>query len=196
MFGGAPFSLAVGVVLLSGSAAVAGTLFGKVLDAESLNPVPGASIIVQKTNRGATTDIEGGYQIGPLPSGTYVLTVSSLGYHRTNSTAVVGVSDTVLLDFFLFPHTHEVEEITTTAARSYSAASSAFLCALDFELRPKQSAQDMLRMVPGLIIAQHAGGGKAEQIFLRGFDADHGTDVNLTVDGVPVNMVSRCTLPV
>jgi outer membrane receptor protein involved in Fe transport len=45
--------------------------------------------------------------------------------------------------------------------------------------------------VPGLVIAQHGGGGKAEQIFLRGFDADHGTDVAVTVDGVPVNMVSH-----
>jgi hypothetical protein len=46
-------------------------------------------------------------------------------------------------------------------------------------------------MVPGLFIAQHAGGGKAEQIFLRGFDIDHGTDLNLEVDGLPVNMVSH-----
>lgn len=38
---------------------------------------------------------------------------------------------------------------------------------------------------------EHAGGGKAEQIFLRGFDIDHGTDINLTVDGMPVNMVSH-----
>jgi outer membrane cobalamin receptor len=46
-------------------------------------------------------------------------------------------------------------------------------------------------MVPGLFIGQHAGGGKAEQIFLRGFDLDHGTDINITVDGMPVNMVSH-----
>ncbi|MGB0975132.1 MAG: TonB-dependent receptor, partial [Flavobacteriaceae bacterium] len=45
--------------------------------------------------------------------------------------------------------------------------------------------------VPGLFIGQHAGGGKAEQIFLRGFDIDHGTDINLTVDQLPVNMVSH-----
>ncbi|HVG16927.1 MAG TPA: TonB-dependent receptor plug domain-containing protein, partial [Chitinophagaceae bacterium] len=38
---------------------------------------------------------------------------------------------------------------------------------------------------------QHAGGGKAEQIFLRGFDLDHGTDINISVDGMPVNMVSH-----
>jgi hypothetical protein len=45
--------------------------------------------------------------------------------------------------------------------------------------------------VPGLIIGQHAGGGKAEQLFLRGFDIDHGTDVSISVDGMPVNMVSH-----
>ncbi|MGH7599166.1 MAG: TonB-dependent receptor, partial [bacterium] len=56
---------------------------------------------------------------------------------------------------------------------------------------PNRSAQDMLQLAPGLVIAQHAGGGKAEQIFLRGFDADHGTDVNISVDGMPVNMVSH-----
>ena len=53
------------------------------------------------------------------------------------------------------------------------------------------SAQDLLRLVPGLFIAQHAGGGKAEQIFLRGFDCDHGTDFAVSIDGLPVNMVSH-----
>ena len=56
---------------------------------------------------------------------------------------------------------------------------------------PVSSSQEVLRRVPGLFIGQHAGGGKAEQIFLRGFDIDHGTDVALTVDGMPVNMVSH-----
>lgn len=62
---------------------------------------------------------------------------------------------------------------------------------IDIETNPVNSSQDILRQVPGLIIGQHAGGGKAEQIFLRGFDIDHGTDINITVDGVPVNMVSH-----
>lgn len=53
------------------------------------------------------------------------------------------------------------------------------------------TSQDVLRIVPGIFIAQHAGGGKAEQIFLRGYDIDHGTDINLSVDGTPVNMVSH-----
>jgi len=56
---------------------------------------------------------------------------------------------------------------------------------------PVSSSQEVLTKVPGLFIGQHAGGGKAEQIFLRGFDIDHGTDISLSVDGMPVNMVSH-----
>ncbi|TYB77133.1 TonB-dependent receptor [Bizionia myxarmorum] len=62
---------------------------------------------------------------------------------------------------------------------------------VDLETNPVNSSQEILGKVPGLIIGQHAGGGKAEQIFLRGFDIDHGTDISLSVDGMPVNMVSH-----
>jgi len=62
---------------------------------------------------------------------------------------------------------------------------------LDLSIDPVNSSQEVLRKVPGLIIGQHAGGGKAEQLFLRGFDIDHGTDVAISVDGMPVNMVSH-----
>ena len=62
---------------------------------------------------------------------------------------------------------------------------------IDIQIKPVNSSQDILRQVPGLIIGQHAGGGKAEQMFLRGFDIDHGTDIAITVDDLPVNMVSH-----
>lgn len=62
---------------------------------------------------------------------------------------------------------------------------------LDIKMRGINNSQEVLRMVPGLFIGQHAGGGKAEQIFLRGFDIDHGTDISISVDGIPVNMVSH-----
>ena len=62
---------------------------------------------------------------------------------------------------------------------------------IDIQINPVNSSQDILRQVPGLFIGQHAGGGKAEQIFLRGFDLDHGTDISITADGLPVNMVSH-----
>jgi len=62
---------------------------------------------------------------------------------------------------------------------------------VDLRLRPVNSAQDLLQLVPGLFIGQHQGGGLAEHIFYRGFDADHGTDVNISVDGMPLNLVSH-----
>ncbi len=63
---------------------------------------------------------------------------------------------------------------------------------IDFGIQAVQNSQELLRFVPGLFIAQHAGAGKAEQIFLRGFDVDHGTDINISVDQfLPVNMVSH-----
>jgi outer membrane cobalamin receptor len=61
----------------------------------------------------------------------------------------------------------------------------------DLELRPTTTPSDILRLIPGLFIAQHQGGGKADQIFLRGFDADYGTDVAVFIDGIPVNFPSH-----
>lgn len=65
------------------------------------------------------------------------------------------------------------------------------LTKIDLTTNPVNSSQEILRKVPGLFIGQHAGGGKAEQLFLRGFDVDHGTDVAINVDGIPVNMASH-----
>ena len=87
----------------------------------------------------------------------------------------------------------EVAALSTTvvAARPVSAASSFVVQDRDFALRPIGGVQDILRVTPGLVVVQHSGGGKANQYFLRGFDADHGTDVALSIDGVPINMVSH-----
>jgi outer membrane cobalamin receptor len=71
------------------------------------------------------------------------------------------------------------------AERGFPALSSATIRARDIRLRPQESSQELLSLVPGVVIAQHAGGGKAEQIFARGFDADHGSDVAISVDGTP-----------
>ena len=54
--------------------------------------------------------------------------------------------------------------------------------------RPFSRPAEALEVVPGLIITQHSGDGKANQYFLRGFNLDHGTDLAITVDGMPVNM--------
>jgi outer membrane receptor protein involved in Fe transport len=72
-----------------------------------------------------------------------------------------------------------------------SAASSFAVQDREFQLRPIGSVQDILRVTPGLVVVQHSGGGKANQYFLRGFDADHGTDIAFSIDGVPINLVSH-----
>lgn len=91
------------------------------------------------------------------------------------------------LRIILQPAAFQLENVTITAAvRHLNIISD-----IDLETNPVNSSQELLRKVPGLFIGQHAGGGKAEQIFLRGFDIDHGTDINIAVDGMPVNMVSH-----
>lgn len=56
---------------------------------------------------------------------------------------------------------------------------------------PRRSTEDLLRLVPGLLVVQHGAEGKGHQIFLRGFDAAHGTDVEVLVAGLPINMLSN-----
>jgi outer membrane receptor protein involved in Fe transport len=55
-------------------------------------------------------------------------------------------------------------------------------------LRPVLRTGELMEVVPGLVVTQHSGDGKANQFFLRGFNLDHGTDLSTSVDGVPVNM--------
>jgi hypothetical protein len=57
--------------------------------------------------------------------------------------------------------------------------------------RPILRPGEVLETVPGLIISQHSGSGKANQYYLRGFNLDHGTDFRITVDGIPVNLPSH-----
>ncbi len=84
-----------------------------------------------------------------------------------------------------------VEEIVVTAERPMTAASDQTIRDRDFATFPRRTASDLMRLVPGLHITQHTGGAKAHQIFLRGFDAEHGQDIAATLDGVPLNEVSH-----
>lgn len=82
-------------------------------------------------------------------------------------------------------------QINVIGEKAYSAASDEEVRNRDLMLRPRVRPGDILEVVPGLFVVQHSGGGKANQYFIRGFDADHGTDVSISVDGVPVNMPSH-----
>ena len=77
------------------------------------------------------------------------------------------------------------------AVGSSDAASQGTISAALLKSRPALRPGEVLEFVPGVIVTQHSGDGKANQYFLRGFNLDHGTDFATTVDGLPVNMPSH-----
>jgi outer membrane receptor for Fe3+-dicitrate len=86
-----------------------------------------------------------------------------------------------------------IDEVTVTAKRvaplsQADSASVGTVLAQQLENRPVLRTGEVLEVVPGLIVTQHSGDGKANQYFLRGFNLDHGTDLASRVDGLPVNM--------
>lgn len=72
-----------------------------------------------------------------------------------------------------------------------STASEGRVGAVDLRLRPITREGELLETVPGLIVTQHSGDGKANQYFIRGFNLDHGTDFQTRIEGMPVNMPSH-----
>ena len=159
---------------------------GRVTDAVTGEVVIGATVFVPLLKMGASTDEVGAFKLDNLDSDRCELTVSALGYVTQQVDAQAGVP----LDIRLAPAPLNLSEIVVNNQRDI-AKTMTLLNKIDLELRPTRSSQDILRMIPGLFTAQHAGGGKAEQIYLRGFDIDHGTDIRVSVDGMPVNMVSH-----
>ena len=69
-----------------------------------------------------------------------------------------------------------------------SSASQGVVGAAELDARPRMRTGEVLEAVPGLIVTQHSGTGKSNQMFLRGFNLDHGTDFATWVDGMPVNL--------
>ena len=67
------------------------------------------------------------------------------------------------------------------------SASEGHVGTIELRSRPLSREGEMLETVPGMIVTQHSGEGKANQYFVRGFNLDHGTDFQTTVDGMPVN---------
>jgi len=168
-----------------------GSITGKLVDGKTGNAVSFANIVIKNSLIGTTTDLQGNFQIHGVKAGPYTLVFSHLGYKTLERGVQVSPNKTTRLLVKIQPASFNMDDLNITARRPFSIASSQAIRNIDLELRPVKSSQDLLKLVPGLIIAQHAGGGKAEQIFLRGFDCDHGTDVNISVDGIPVNMVSH-----
>jgi outer membrane receptor protein involved in Fe transport len=86
-----------------------------------------------------------------------------------------------------------LEEVEVTGRRlnlvgEASSASQGMVSQQEIELRPILRTGDIMELVPGMVVTQHSGTGKANQYFLRGFNLDHGTDFATYVDGMPVNL--------
>lgn len=163
-----------------------GILKGKVIDKATREPLDLAIITNIRTGKKLITDSYGNFALRHVSAGDSLL-ISFIGYKPVT---IEIDSNTHLLNIPLEKGSIDLSEVVITT-QSNNLSTMRSLTDLDLNMRPARSAQDMLRLVPGLFTAQQVGGGKAEQIFLRGFDADHGTDVNISVDGMPVNLVSQ-----
>lgn len=170
------------VLFLLQCAVMAQTLTGKVVD-EFDAPIQDAHVVNTRTDRHAHANESGAFVLEDVRSGDTVR-ASFVGFRSTEiiiddvgQTLTIVLSDKLIRldEIVISPRVDAIRAITD----------------IDIQVNPVQSSQEVLRSVPGLFIGQHAGGGKAEQIFLRGFDIDHGTDINISVDGLPVNLVSH-----
>ena len=170
------------VALLATTSMQAQSLRGSVYT-KTQSPIEGVYIIHLASEHHAHTNDYGQFILPGVKSGDSIQ-VTHVGY-ETIKLRVGDVSE--MLRITMNEETIELGEMVF----SQNADPLMTISRLDLQITPVNSSQEVLRKVPGLFIAQHAGGGKAEQIFLRGFDIDHGTDIEITVDGLPVNMVSH-----
>lgn len=159
-----------------------------IVNATSKVPVPDAFVQSAGFSFNAAADESGFVSLRNLPDTVSSLNISRIGY-ETKTITVSGLARNELPIIYLDAKISSLDEVTVAASSNTGVFKT--ISELDIHLRPIVNSQEVLRAVPGLFIGQHAGGGKAEQIFLRGFDIDHGTDVAITVDGLPVNMVSH-----
>lgn len=162
-------------------------IFGQKLTGTILNgsfkPIAGVHILNLSNDLHTHSDEQGNFQFATI-NGKDTLQLTHVGYNL--ETYIVKSLDSPL-KIFLESKTVTLDEVIIGS----KVNALRVISDIDTQIDPVSSSQDILKKVPGLFIGQHAGGGKAEQIFLRGFDIDHGTDINITVDGLPVNIVSH-----
>lgn len=155
----------------------------QLLDAERNLAIPFANLFNPQNQEVAASNEAGWFEIGG--NLTDSIEISCLGYQRKKMLLKdiarqkkVGLTSS---------SGEYLQEISIVADKNIDLGTEQ-IDKVDLKLMPLNNAQDLLRAMSGTFIAQHAGGGKAEQIFLRGFDNDHGTDFGVFVDGIPVNL--------
>ena len=181
--------------------AAAQTLTGRVLDSTNA-ALPGVTVEVSG-HAPTVTGNDGTYALA-LPPGTYDVSFQLLNFATSMRRGVVvradaparadamlylaSSADVVVTAKQTFRNIADLDEPVNDLIGIADAASVGVVTAKEIERRPFQRAGEILETVPGFIVSQHSGEGKANQYYLRGFNLDHGTDVAVTVAGAPVNM--------
>ncbi|PRY30405.1 outer membrane receptor protein involved in Fe transport [Spirosoma oryzae] len=181
-------TLLIGVLTAQTALAHLGNVAGVVYDQSTRLPLRNVSVQLVGQGRLVITDELGQFRFANLVAAPYTLAFSHVGFQNQSVAATVANDQTTQINVMLVSAPIELSQVQVSTIRVHDQQP---ISSLDIKLRPITNSQEILRLVPGLFIGQHAGGGKAEQLFLRGFDLDHGTDIRLTVDGMPVNMVSH-----
>jgi hypothetical protein len=177
---------------------------GRVVD-QTGAALPGVSIELVHRSTGAiqtaVSAIDGRYQFTAAPSGDVELTFRLLNYSVARRSIVVtdgAMAVDVTLSLALqadvlvtapstFRNVADVDNPAESLVGIAASASEGAISAAQLSARPMMRPGEVLETVPGMIVSQHSGEGKANQYYLRGFNLDHGTDFSTTVAGVPVN---------
>ena len=162
-------------------------LRGQLVDQELGEPIAGALVRLDGTDLTATTDEQGRFVFASAPQGplTVIAEDPVIEPIRVEVSADRRSEPLVLRAVYA-----SIPEYTVTVVASRPrplTASTSHVTAREMAAVPRRNAEDALRLVPGLTLVQHGSEGKGHQFFLRGFDAIHGADLELTVDGIPVN---------
>ena len=174
-------------------------LSGTVVDASGA-VIAGATLMVRSADgtvqRLIQSDSNGTFSISGLSAGNYRLVISNPGFETKEMPVTIGTTEeTVPLRISLavsaVSTNVEVQGREASLIGIADSASQGTVGAKEIEDRPILRSGEILETVPGLIITQHAGGGKANQYFLRGFNLDHGTDFAVFLDGMPLNLPSH-----
>jgi len=162
--------------------------------------IAGATVEMRKSDaavqRTTQSDANGSFSIYGLPAGDYLLIVSSTGFETKQVPVTIGTTES-LAPFRISLVVSTVSTTVNVQGREDSligiadSATQGTVGAKQLDDRPILRSGEVLEAVPGLIITQHAGGGKANQYFLRGFNLDHGTDFAVFLDGMPLNLPSH-----
>ena len=163
------------------------TIKGKVLEASTNEPVIGANVFLVGTTKGDAADVEGNYQIVNVPSGTYTVRVSSIGY--TTITKVIKVSGTVLeLNFELEMSSQALDAMEVFASRAKERETPvAFTNFDEKEIQRTLGSRDIpliLNTAPAVYATVGGGGAGDSRVNVRGFDQKN---IAVMINGIPMN---------